>query len=324
MQSWLLENARSGVNLSRAPAPPIVVRQPVRQMGQPETTTDQPAPRRGQPSWITPRLLRTLTIIFLLLVLANVIAYVWVNGETPAASNAPASAAPTVSLVAPPATIQPSIPRIEPVTLLLPEPIRAYSGQELAMNADAFRHLYEYHFTINRKIWDQCIVPLPDEAFTRDAEYSMGSVRNQVVHLLNIDERWFSGLRGMPLPDFIDPTTYPTKPLVRAKWDQVEADMRAYLADLRDDMLMKQPFGDALQLWQVLIHVANHGTDHRAQTLALLHQLGVETFPQDHSTSPSGKCNPPQPAGSSAHSPSLIAQVATSLPAFQTSKVAPG
>jgi uncharacterized damage-inducible protein DinB len=32
----------------------------------------------------------------------------------------------------------------------------------------------------------------------------------------------------------------------------------------------------------VLIHVANHGTDHRAQLLALLNQLGVKTFPQDY------------------------------------------
>ncbi len=32
----------------------------------------------------------------------------------------------------------------------------------------------------------------------------------------------------------------------------------------------------------MLIHVANHGTDHRAQLLALLNQLGVETFPQDY------------------------------------------
>ncbi len=29
------------------------------------------------------------------------------------------------------------------------------------MNADTFRHLYEYHFTINRKIWDRCVEPLP-------------------------------------------------------------------------------------------------------------------------------------------------------------------
>jgi uncharacterized damage-inducible protein DinB len=151
------------------------------------------------------------------------------------------------------------------------------------MNADGFRHLYEYHFTINRKIWNECVVSLTDEQFTRKSEYSIGSVRNQVVHMLNIDERWFSGLRGVEMPGFINPVHYPKRDKIRAKWDAVEADMRAYLETLRDDMLLSQPFpGDSTQLWQVLIHVANHGTDHRAQLLALLNQFGVQTFPQDY------------------------------------------
>jgi uncharacterized damage-inducible protein DinB len=33
--------------------------------------------------------------------------------------------------------------------------------------------------------------------------------------------------------------------------------------------------------WQVLLHVANHGTDHRAQLLRLLNDLGVRTVAQD-------------------------------------------
>jgi uncharacterized damage-inducible protein DinB len=32
----------------------------------------------------------------------------------------------------------------------------------------------------------------------------------------------------------------------------------------------------------VLLHVANHGTDHRAQLLRLLHDLGVKTTSQDY------------------------------------------
>ncbi|MBK7915376.1 MAG: hypothetical protein IPJ94_03790 [Chloroflexi bacterium] len=31
-----------------------------------------------------------------------------------------------------------------------------------------------------------------------------------------------------------------------------------------------------LVVWQVLLHVANHGTDHRAQLLRLLNDLGVK------------------------------------------------
>jgi uncharacterized damage-inducible protein DinB len=150
------------------------------------------------------------------------------------------------------------------------------------MNADSFRHLYNYHFTINRKIWDECIVPLDQDLFVQKVDYSVGSARNQVVHMLNIDERWFCGLRGAAVPGFINPVYYFQKDKIRAKWDQVEADMTEYLGDLRDDMLMTHPFGDSFELWQVLLHVANHGTDHRAQLLALLHRLGVKTFPQDY------------------------------------------
>ena len=36
-----------------------------------------------------------------------------------------------------------------------------------------------------------------------------------------------------------------------------------------------------LRVWQVLVHVVNHGTDHRAQILRILHELGVKTQSQD-------------------------------------------
>lgn len=154
------------------------------------------------------------------------------------------------------------------------------------MNADAFRHLYEYHFTINRKIWDTCIVPLTQEQFVQKVDYGVGSIRNQVVHMLNIDERWFSGLRGLPIPGFLNPVYYHNRDKIRAKWDEVEAGMREYLVTLRDENLFDKPFlaidNDPIALWQVLIHVANHGTDHRAQLLMLLNQTGIKTFPQDY------------------------------------------
>lgn len=62
--------------------------------------------------------------------------------------------------------------------------------------------------------------------------------------------------------------------------------MREYLAMLTDAMLFTNPFPDGedenLILWQVLLHVVNHATDHRAQLLRILHDLGVKTGPQDY------------------------------------------
>ena len=154
------------------------------------------------------------------------------------------------------------------------------------MNADAFRHFYNYHFAENRTVWDRYIVPLSHAAFTQNAAYSHGSLRSQIVHLLEVDEGWFSQLRGVDPQPPIDTADFDDRARIRARWDGVEQMMRAYLAVLRDDMLFTKPFAEGedkdLLLWQVLLHVCNHGTDHRAQILRLLSDLGARTGPQDY------------------------------------------
>ena len=155
------------------------------------------------------------------------------------------------------------------------------------MNANAFRHFYNYHFAENRKIWDTCITLLSDEQFIQNMAYSHGSVRDQIVHLMNVDELWFSELRGVQPSEPLSPANFDDRKIIRAHWDSVEQSMRDYLAELRDDMLFDQPIeapeeDKDLIVWQVLLHVVNHGTDHRAQLLRLLNDLGVKTTAQDY------------------------------------------
>ena len=154
------------------------------------------------------------------------------------------------------------------------------------MNADAFRHLYAYHFAANRKIWDSGVTRLSDVAFTRDGSYSHGSVRDQVLHLMGVDDAWFSEVRDEPMLEPLDDAGRSDRRLIRARWDEVEGRMRDYLASLRDDMLAQRPVPEGedagLRLWQILIHVVNHGTDHRAQLLRQLNDLGVDTESQGY------------------------------------------
>lgn len=147
------------------------------------------------------------------------------------------------------------------------------------MNANGYRQLYDYHFTFNRRIWDKCIIGLSDEQFDRALAYSIGSIHAQTVHMMSIEERWFSGLRGVTVPDFLKPEDFPDRAAVRLHWDKVESQIQNYLEALTDEKLFS-PFND-LAVWQILLHVANHGTDHRAQVLAMLSSMGVQTFPQD-------------------------------------------
>lgn len=155
------------------------------------------------------------------------------------------------------------------------------------MNANAFRHFYNYHFTENRKIWDSYVTPLSYDQFIQNVTYSQGSVRDQIIHLMSVDEVWFSELQGVAPSDSFPPANFDDREIIRAHWDRVEQRMRDYLAALRDEMLFEKPIEKPeedkdLIVWQVLLPVVNHGTDHRAQLLRLLNDLGVKTISQDY------------------------------------------
>jgi uncharacterized damage-inducible protein DinB len=155
------------------------------------------------------------------------------------------------------------------------------------VNANAFRHFYNYHFTENRKLWDAYITSLSHEQFTQAVNYSHGSVQDQIIHLISVDDIWFSELRGVEPCEPLPPASVDDRTIIRAHWDKVEQSMRDYLAVLQDEMLfdtpIKEPEEDKnLMVWQVLLHVVNHGTDHRAQILRVLNDLGVKTASQDY------------------------------------------
>ena len=136
------------------------------------------------------------------------------------------------------------------------------------MNANAFRHFYNYHFTENRKIWDSIIIPLSHEQFTRNVDYSHGSVRDQIVHLMSADDTWFSALRGVEIPESLDPANFDDREIIRAHWDSIEQNMRDYLAKLRDDMLFEKPLqkektkilycGKCFSMWLIMAQIIAH------------------------------------------------------------------
>jgi uncharacterized damage-inducible protein DinB len=164
--------------------------------------------------------------------------------------------------------------------------LAAYREVDYTMNADAFRHFYDYHFAENRKLWDFA-TQLSHEQFIQPMDYSHRSVRDQILHLINCEDVWFSELQGVEPSEPLPPTNSDDRESIRAHWNKVEQNIRDYLATLRDDILFDKPIKEPeedkdLIVWQVLLHVVNHATDHRAQILRLLNDLGVQTTWQDY------------------------------------------
>ncbi len=157
------------------------------------------------------------------------------------------------------------------------------------MNAAHYRRLIDYSYWAHRRVWD-CLMQLSDEQFTRPSDYSIGSLHAQVVHTMSSEDLWLRRLRNeAPKPAFESPDAYPTRAAIRARWDEVEAEWRAFGETLTDDLL-EQTFTfrsiteDKLKtqfIWEGVTQILNHATDHRAQILALIHQVGGATLEQD-------------------------------------------
>jgi uncharacterized damage-inducible protein DinB len=144
-------------------------------------------------------------------------------------------------------------------------------------------HVYlQYHYALTRRLWES-IQHLSDEQFVAQIPYSRGSIRDHLVHLATTDTRWLRGLQGQPDARLLkfNPADYPTRQAAQTLWDGVAQDALAYISGLDDDAMQRTPPGMPGPAWQVLMHLANHGTDHRAQVLRALHDFGAPTFDQD-------------------------------------------
>jgi uncharacterized damage-inducible protein DinB len=159
------------------------------------------------------------------------------------------------------------------------------------MNLETMRRLYDYHFGVYERLWAS-IEQLTDAQFVQDVSYSVGSARNHIVHLMSVDQRWFARVMGAPLPDRLEYEAYPTRASARADWDAIQQRLRSYVtgglteADLARSVAyaVRRPQGDVdhtSAVWEILVHVINHGTDHRAQLLHILREFDAPTFEQD-------------------------------------------
>ncbi|MHA2426308.1 MAG: DinB family protein [Candidatus Thorarchaeota archaeon] len=149
------------------------------------------------------------------------------------------------------------------------------------MNVEKIRQLYDFHFEFNSRLMDYCAKSLTNEQFVQDIDFSHGSVRNLLVHIMSVDENWFRGFQEPARPDPLNPEAFPSPKGIVEKWKKVEEKMRSDLQDLKDSDL-DEDLIPGLKKWQVLFHVINHGTHHRAQIFSMLGKHGIAPYPQDY------------------------------------------
>lgn len=153
------------------------------------------------------------------------------------------------------------------------------------MNIQHLTQLFDYMYWANCQMW-QCVISLDEEQLTTDLDYSIGSIRAQLVHMMAIDNLWINFLWHGEV-EFLPEHNFLTLSQIRAEWDALEEEARDYISTLTSDDLeqwVTPTFQNLppLKLGDILMQLINHSTDHRAQILAGIHRVGGHTIAQDY------------------------------------------
>jgi uncharacterized damage-inducible protein DinB len=156
----------------------------------------------------------------------------------------------------------------------------------VAMLDDVVRTLYDYNSWANGRVLDR-VAELTAEQLNAPGTAGHGSIRETFVHVINAQRGWLAfwdgtnpsfgriagsasgtGLRAEDLADAA---------ALRKAWQAIDANTHAFTSKLDDGALAReytrarpgQPT-QTLPLWQMMLHVVNHGTQHRSEIAAML------------------------------------------------------
>jgi uncharacterized damage-inducible protein DinB len=148
------------------------------------------------------------------------------------------------------------------------------------MKAQELICLYDYNYWARDRIMEE-VVKLSPQQFIESSTYGFGSIHKTLVHILGAEWLWRMRCQGSSPTSFLYAEDFSTPELLVQRWLNEELSMRKFLHALTDKELERlvqykttrgQDFENTL--WQLLLHVVNHGTEHRSILAAELTGYG--------------------------------------------------
>ena len=146
--------------------------------------------------------------------------------------------------------------------------------------------IYSYNYWANARILETA-VNLSQAQFVAPARMSHGGLRGTLVHTLAAEWIWRKRCQERVFPTIMMAAAeFPTLAALRERWEEEETAMRAYLAGLTEAELNQvvnyaTTSGRPMEniLWQILVHLVNHGTQTRSEAALIL--TGYDYSPGD-------------------------------------------
>ncbi|MGQ0601308.1 MAG: DinB family protein [Anaerolineales bacterium] len=148
------------------------------------------------------------------------------------------------------------------------------------MNTQDIQLLFDYNYWANRQILKAAAQTTPEQ-FVAPVPNTYGSLRAILVHTGEAEHFWRNLCQHGTFTEDWTEAEFPALADLATRWREVEHAMRAYVAGLSDEALLgwvryTTPSGVKRErvLWHCLLHVVNHGTQHRSEAAMILTNYG--------------------------------------------------
>jgi uncharacterized damage-inducible protein DinB len=137
------------------------------------------------------------------------------------------------------------------------------------MRADEIRFLFAYDRWATRRVL-AVLDGLDPAVWTRTNVVDERGLGGILVHHLGASQRWRIGLESQGDVEGPSPEREPLPTIdeLRERWEAEWAALDAWLPTVTDGFVGH--VFDGVPVWQMLVHVVNHGTQHRSEAAALL------------------------------------------------------
>jgi uncharacterized damage-inducible protein DinB len=145
------------------------------------------------------------------------------------------------------------------------------------MSIALIREHYDYHQWANRQLFE--LAAGLGAAATRDMgkHWSFPTLKGMFAHIYGADLVWLTRWKGSSPTRLMGDADFASVADLRAKWDVLEAEQRAFVgglgeADLPRPLTFKNTQGKefTIALGALLQHVVNHATHHRSEAATMI------------------------------------------------------
>ena len=142
--------------------------------------------------------------------------------------------------------------------------------------------MFDYNAATNARLLEGA-AKVSDEQLDTPTDYSIGSLRQTLWHIVLVEAGWGRFCRGIEVDRTKPPPIEPTAAIAafQAFQSQESTQIRSYLDGVSDDdftatLPRKYPDGTERIFirWQVLIHILYHSAQHRSEAAELLTRYG--------------------------------------------------